>query len=95
MLGIKLSMRLLALHVDRGNRKHSRPPEDAGPAPSTIVAAIGPDTSHGADFVASVLSGCWSAKGLRVVPIETDTLNGGVSSYRLSLLRVESVPGTP
>src|ERR1019366_2680924 len=30
MLGIKLSMRLLALHVDRGNRKHSRPPEDSG-----------------------------------------------------------------
>jgi hypothetical protein len=64
-------------------------------APSTIIAAIGSDLSHGADFVASTLTGCWSGKGLRVVPVETDTIQRGASSYRLSLLRVERVPGTP
>jgi hypothetical protein len=64
------------------------------PAPSTIIAAIGSDPSHGSDFVASALTGCWSGKGLRVVPIETDTIPRGASSYGLSLLRVERVPGT-
>ena len=62
-------------------------------APSTIVAAIGSDAAHGADFVASTLTGCWSGKGLRVVPVETDTIQRGASSYSLSLLRVESVSG--
>ena len=64
------------------------------PAPSTIIAAIGSDPSHGSDFVASALTGCWSGKGLRVVPVETDTIPRGGSSYGLSLLRVERVPGT-
>ena len=59
-----------------------------------IVAAIGSDPSHGPDFVASTLTGCWSGKGLRVVPIETDTIPRGAWSYRLSLLRVERVSGT-
>jgi hypothetical protein len=63
-------------------------------APSTIIAAIGSDPSHGADFVASTLTGCWSGKELRVVPVETDTIPRGASSYRLSLLLVERVPGT-
>ena len=65
------------------------------PAPSTIIAAIGSDPSHGTDFVASTLTGCWSGKGLRVVPVETDTIPRGAWSYRLSLLRVERVSGTP
>jgi hypothetical protein len=64
------------------------------PAPSTIIAAIGSDPSHGTDFVASTLTGCWSGKGLRVVPVETDTIPRGAWSYRLSLLRVERVSGT-
>ena len=64
------------------------------PAPSTIIAAIGSDPSHGTDFVASTLTGCWSGKGLRVVPVETDIIPRGASSYRLSLLRVERVSGT-
>jgi hypothetical protein len=59
------------------------------PAPSTIIAAIGSDSSHGPDFVASTLTACWSGKGLRVVPVETDTIPRGASSYRLTLLRVE------
>ena len=63
-------------------------------APSTVIAAIGSDASPGADFLASALTGCWSAKGLRVVPVETDTIPRGASSYRLSLLRVEAVPGS-
>ena len=63
-------------------------------APSTIIAAIASDPSHGADFVTSTLTGCWSGKGLRVVPVETDTIPRGASSYRLSLLRVERVSGT-
>jgi FtsH-binding integral membrane protein len=63
-------------------------------APATVIVAIGSDPSHGADFVASTLTGCWSGKGLRVVPVETYTIQRGASSYRLSLLRVERVPGT-
>ena len=70
------------------------PPCGQEQAPSTIIAAIGSDPSHGADFVASTLTGCWSGKGLRVVPVETDTIPRGASSYRLSLLRVERVAGT-
>ena len=62
-------------------------------APSTIIAAIGSDPLHGADFVASTLTACWSGRGLRVVPVETDTIPRGASSYRLSLLRVERVAG--
>jgi hypothetical protein len=68
-------------------------PCDREQAPSTIVAAIGSDGLHGSDFVASTLTGCWSGKGLRVVPVETDTIQRGASSYSLSLLRVESVSG--
>jgi hypothetical protein len=63
------------------------------PAPATIIAVIVPDGSHGADFAASALNGCWLGKGLRVEPVETDTSQSGAASYRLSLLRVESVPG--
>jgi hypothetical protein len=77
------------------SRSFSAPPCGQDQAPSTIVAAIGPDASHGADFVASALTACWSAKGLRVVPVETDVIQRGASSYRLSLLRVERIAGTP
>ena len=69
-------------------------PCDHEQAPLTIVAAIGPDPSHGAEFVASTLTRCWSGKGLRVAPVETDTIARGASSYRLSLVRVERVAGT-
>jgi hypothetical protein len=62
-------------------------------APSTIIAAIGSDPSRGTDFVASTLTACWGGSALRVVPVETDTIPRGASSYRLSLLRVERVPG--
>ena len=61
-------------------------------APSTIIAAIGSDPLHGTDSVASALTGCWSGLGLRVVPVETDTIPRGSSSYRLLLLRVERFP---
>jgi hypothetical protein len=64
------------------------------PAPSMLVVSIGSDPSHGSEFVASALTGCWSGKGLRVVPVETDTIPRGASSFRLSLLRVERVAGT-
>jgi hypothetical protein len=70
------------------------PPCGQEQAPSTIVAAIASDASHGADFVASTLTACWSAKGLRVAPLETDIIPRGDWSYRLSLVRVESVSGT-
>jgi len=63
-------------------------------APSTIIVTLGSDPSHGADFVASTLTACWSGKGLRVVPVETDAIQRGASSYRLSFLRVERAPGT-
>lgn len=75
------------------SQSFSQTPCDRVPAPSTIVAAIGPDASHGSDFVAPALTACWSGKGLRVVPVETDIIQRGASSYYLSLLRVESVPG--
>ena len=75
------------------SQSFSAPPCGQVQAPSTIVAAIGPDESHGAEFVASALNACWSAQGLRVVPVETDVLQRGAASYRLSLLRVEALPG--
>jgi hypothetical protein len=70
------------------------PPCSQDPASSAIIAAIASDPSHGAGFVASTLSACWSGKGLRVVPAETDAIPRGASGYSLSLLRVESVPGS-
>jgi hypothetical protein len=64
-------------------------------APSTIIATVGSDPAHGPDFVASTLTDCWSGKGLRVVPVETDTIPRGAASYRLALLRVERAPPAP
>lgn len=63
-------------------------------APSTIIVTLASDPSRGADFAASTLTACWSGKGLRVVPLETDTIPRGASSYRLSFFRVEPAPGT-
>jgi len=60
-------------------------------APSTVIAIISADRSHGSEFAAAALNGCWSGKGVRAVPVETDLYHRGSIEFELSLLRLESV----
>jgi len=59
-------------------------------APGTLIAMIATDRWPSADAAAMALTGCWIGKRLGVEAVETDTIPRGASSYRLSLLRVES-----
>jgi len=71
------------------SQSFSRAPCGEVPAPGTLIAVIGTDGSPGA---ASALTACWGGKGLRVAQVETDIIQRGASSYRMSLLRAGSVP---
>jgi len=75
------------------SQSFQRVPCDRNLAPSTIIATLAADQSHGAEFVSSAFSGCWSGKGLRAAPVETDTFHQGPLNLELSLLRVEAIPG--
>jgi hypothetical protein len=87
---------LTATYLGEGSllsRSFATPPCDTDLLPSTVVAAIATNASHGQDFVASALSGCWRGNGLRARPVETDTFRHGALGYEMALLRVEVSPG--
>ncbi len=75
------------------SRSYAAPPCNTDLPPSAVVAAISTNPSHGPDFVSARLFGCWRGNGLRAVPVEIDRFGHGSSSYQMSLLRVETVPG--
>ena len=74
-------------------RSLAAPPCDVEVLPSMIIAVIAANRAHGTDFAVSALAGCWREKGLRAVPVETDTVNRESYTYTMPILRVEVVPG--
>jgi hypothetical protein len=74
-------------------RSFATPPCDVEVPPSTIIAVISANRTHGTDFAVSALGACWSEKGLRAVPVETHVVDRDLYTYTMPILRVEVVPG--
>jgi hypothetical protein len=74
-------------------RSFATPPCDVEVPPSTIIAVISANRTHGTDFAVSALTACWSEKGLRAVPVETRVVDRDLYTYTMPILRVEVVPG--
>jgi hypothetical protein len=64
----------------------------AGMTPLSLIAAVSGQTGV-PDSPTPARSECWRSNGLRLVPVETGVYRERASAFRMSVLRIEVIPG--